>query len=678
MQKVSLLVHRGDKPSVLEFLQEKGILQVTSVKTSDNGVSRMELDKESHELEFRVAELDFAINFLAKYELKKKGLQAMVDGDSFEIGYNKMKEIAENYQYMDMVERCRTMEEEMVNLRNEVKSIHLIQEKLIPWKYLNFSLAGGYDSKIAVALFVTVPSKAWDSFKNVLLEKSNFIVFGEANYYEDKMYVQILVDKEVLNDVNIAVSTYKAELIDMPVLESSITDELKRLDVRLEQIKIREGQLTQVAKDFSKELRDLRSVYDYYNWRLQQKIARQHFASTESTVLIEGWMPKKSIDTLKTDLQNITNRFAIEEIQPEDGEDAPVLLMNKGIMKPFQAVTAIYGLPLPKELDPTPYLSIFFIVFYGLALTDAIYGLLMFAIMFVVLRFLKIPKQSQGLIRLLMYAGLITFFAGALYGGWASMTPYQAPGFLTKTLLDGSGNVITHMVKNDAGETVKEIVKVFKFQKIDAIKNPLNVLILSLLLGFIQVFVGVFMNFIWKFKHDNKKDALIDHFPWVYLLFMIGFSIAVKSGVLPESLWGITKILLYIGMAGIVLTQGREKKNIVLKFISGVLGLYGLVGYLSDVLSYSRLLALGLATSIIGLAVNTIAGMVHGVPYVGIVLAIIVLIVGHIFNIGINALGAFIHSGRLQFVEFFTKFMEGGGQAFKPLKRDSKYIRLND
>ncbi len=658
MQKVSLLVHHGDKPKVLAFLQEKGVLQVTDVEESMEGLTKMELDDESHELEFRVAELDFAVQFLSKFEAKKKGLQAMVDGDTFKIGYEKLKEVAESYQYPDMVERCRTMEEEMVSLRNEIKSIHVIQEKLGPWKHLRFSLSGGYESASSMLMFVAVPFKEWNSFKEEVSKLSELVALGKESRFEDKMFVQIVVDKSVFNDVNATLSTYKAELIEMPLFDSSVEDELKRLVSRLEQINVRQGQLDKVAKDFSKELKELRTAYDYYNWRLQQKMARKHFAATESTVLIEGWMPKESMDTLRKDLEKTTQRFVLEETEPKEDEDAPVLLMNKGVMKPFQEVTGIYGLPLPNELDPTPYLAVFFIAFYGLALTDAVYGLLMFAIMFVVLRYLRIPKESQGMLKLLMYAGISTFILGTLFGGWASLAPEQVPAWLTTV--------------NDAGETV------FIGQKISAIKNPLNVLILSLALGFIQVLVGVYMNFIWKFKRGSKKDALIDQFPWVYLLTIIGFAILVAAKVLPESLGGIVNILLYIGLAGIVLTQGRDKKNIVLKFLSGVLGLYGLVGYLSDVLSYSRLLALGLATSIIGLAVNTIAGMVNGIPFIGIILALIVLVVGHIFNIGINALGAFIHSGRLQFVEFFTKFMEGGGQAFQPLKRDSKYVRLKD
>lgn len=658
MQKVSLVVHQADKPKVLSFLQEKGVLQVSDVKEVVGGLVKMELDNESHELEFRVAELDFAIQFLSKFEEKRKGIQAMIDGDSVKVKYDKLKQTAENYQYQDMVDRCRTIEEEMVSLKNELKSIHLLQEKLAPWSHLHFSLSGGYTTKTSTLLFVAIPFKEWSLFKEGVMKLSDLLALGKEKRHDERVYVQIAADNSLLTELNALFSSHKAELVDLHEFEGSVADELKRLNIRLDQIYTRQGQLEQVAKEFSKELHDLRMSYDYYSWRLQQKMARRHFASTDSTVLIQGWMPKKSIEVLENDLEKITKRFALEETAPPEGEQPPVLLQNKGIMKPFQAVTAIYGLPLPNELDPTPYLAIFFIVFYGLALTDAVYGLLMFSIMFVVLRFLKIPKESQGLIRLLMYAGLVTFFLGALYGGWASLTPEQVPAWLTTT--------------NKSGELV------FIGQKINAITNPIIVLILSLVLGYIQVLVGVIMNFVWKFKKENKVDAMIDHFPWVYLLTMIGVAICVKSGLLPEGMWGAVKILLYIGMAGIVLTQGRSKKNIVMKFLSGVLGLYGLVGYLSDVLSYSRLLALGLATSIIGLAVNTIAGMVNGVPFVGVVLAIIVLIGGHTFNLGINALGAFIHSGRLQFVEFFTKFLEGGGSAFKPLKRDSRYVRLKD
>ena len=141
MQKISLLVHQADKPKVLAFLQEKGVLQISSVGELPEGMEKMELDKEGHELELRTAELDFAVNFLSRFEVKKKGLQAMIDGDSVKLSEKEMEEIAKDYQFEDMVERCRSMEEEMVNLKNEVKSVHGLQEKLEPWKHLKYPLS---------------------------------------------------------------------------------------------------------------------------------------------------------------------------------------------------------------------------------------------------------------------------------------------------------------------------------------------------------------------------------------------------------------------------------------------------------------------------------------------------------------------------------------------------------
>ena len=291
-----------------------------------------------------------------------------------------------------------------------------------------------------------------------------------------------------------------------------------------------------------------------------------------------------------------------------------------------------------------------------MCLTDAGYGIIMFICTWAVLRYLKIPKSMENLVRLLMYGGILTFVAGILFGGWFGMTPDQAPAWMTTTT--ASGKIL------------------FKGQVFDSLGNAMQILILALGLGYFQTLFGVWLNFIHKFKSSNKKDALLDNFPWAYLLSVIGLYILVFAGILPQSFSTPILYLTYIGLGLIVLTQGRKKSNIIAKFLIGILSLYNLVGYMSAVLSYSRLLALGLATAIIGMAANTIASLANGIPYVGIIFAIIILIIGHTFNLGINALGAFIHSGRLQFVEFFGNFMEGGGSAFKPLRRDSKYVQF--
>ncbi|MBU1683236.1 V-type ATP synthase subunit I [Patescibacteria group bacterium] len=658
MQKINIFVHKKDKPRVMSFLQEKGVLHLTNASAKKEKLEQLAYDEETHELQYKVAELDFACIFLSKYEGKKKGLQAMIDGSSVKTTDKEIEALVKSFEHKEVVERCKSVEEEMVHLNNEVKTIHVTQQKLSPWGHYEAPLSTPTETETSAAVFAIVPLKNWDEFRNTVTKISKLVVLELDNIVGDSVYCETICEKSLLGQVEGKIVSFKGEVVEFPDLEGTVGEELDKMDRRLSKIQERQGQLKQASKELAKDLKSLRITYDYYNWKLIQKESRKHFISTESTVLISGWMPKNGIKAITSDLRKMTPNFELLEVEPEEGEEPPVLLENKGFMKPFQSVTGIYGLPLPNEVDPTPYLAVFFIVFFGLALTDAIYGLLMFAIMFSVLRYLKIPKQSQGLIRLLMYAGIVTFVAGALFGGWASLETSQVPAWMTTT--------------NAAGETV------FIGQAISAITNPMGVLILALILGYIQVLFGVILNFVHKFRTESKKYAMIDHFPWVFMLSVIGLLIMVKAGVLPAVLTTPITYLIYIAVILIVLTQGREKKNIVLKFLSGVLGLYGLVGYLSDVLSYSRLLALGLATSIIGLAVNTIAGMVNGIPYIGILLALVVLVVGHIFNIGINALGAFIHSGRLQFVEFFTKFLEGGGRPFRPLRKESKFVRVND
>jgi len=657
MQKIGLLAHKKEKSNILSFLQEKGVLHLTDSKAEEVDLVPAELSDDLHNLHYKVAELDFAINFLSPFEKKSKGIQAMIDGDIVKTEDKEIKVVKVDFKWRSVVEYCKNLEKAMVELNNEKKTLIELQERLLPWTHHKTSLSESRETEMTRSIFAVAPLKEWEILKSEISGHSELLAIEMDNIVENSVYFQVICDKSLISDVEGIILTRKGEIVDLPELNDNPESELQTIDRRFHEIATKLSELEKESIEKSSNLKSLRILYDAFNWDLIHRESDRKFLATDSSILISGWVPKKGIKELKNDLNEISSSFEIFEIDPEEGESAPVLLANKGILKPFEAVTGIYGLPLPNEMDPTPLLAVFFIVFFGLALTDAVYGLLMFAIMFSVLRFFKIPKESQGMIRLLMYAGIVTFFAGTLYGGWASLTVDQVPQWLTTT--------------NSAGETV------FIGQKISAINNPLMVLVLSLVLGYIQVLFGVIINFLHKFKTESKKYAMIDQFPWVFILSVIGLRIMLMAGLLPEVLGTPINYLLVIAAIGIIFTQGREKKNPILKFLSGVLGLYDLVGYLSDILSYSRLLALGLATSIIGLAVNTIAGMVNEVPHVGILLAIIVLIVGHIFNIGINALGAFIHAGRLQFVEFFTKFLEGGGKAFSPLRKESKFVRIN-
>jgi V/A-type H+-transporting ATPase subunit I len=361
---------------------------------------------------------------------------------------------------------------------------------------------------------------------------------------------------------------------------------------------------------------------------------------------------------LKKALDRLTKANFVQSLETDS--PAPVEIKNNSFVAPFEAVTRIYGLPMSKEVDPTGFLAIFFITYFGLCLTDAGYGLMLFVMTAAALIFLDSPVETRKLVKLLMYGGISTIILGVLFGGYFGMDASELPAWLTYT---------------------KEINGVetsyFIGQLLNPLKEPLIVLGICFLLGYIQMIVGKIIDGYWKIKQGSLVDGLCDGYLWAYALLSIGFFTFVK--IVPSSalITNIGTYSFYIALVLLILTQGRDKANIIGKFSGGVLSLYGFIGYVSDILSYSRLLALGLATGIIAASVNLIAGIIGGmIPFVGPIIMIVILVFGHIFNLALNALGSFIHSGRLQFVEFFGKFMEGGGTQFKPFQKQHKYVTI--
>lgn len=475
-----------------------------------------------------------------------------------------------------------------------------------------------------------------------------------------KIHVSHKKAVEVLNSFD-----YKSVADRCSVLEEMIKTEKNEISENMPRADHREelaeesimpvtepAHLAETKKLAEKDLENLYIVHDALSWKLEREKTVEKAILSEYCFLLTGWVSQKALPELNQKIESI-DHSTIEEIHPAKNELPPVKLENSGLFKPFESVTSLYGLPHPSEMDPTPLLASFFIIFFALCLTDSGYGLVLAIITFLVLRFGKLEEGTQKLVKLIMWAGILTFFVSIPFGGYFGMTPAQFPFLANGELF--KGQIINPMSGTGA----------------------MQFLILAFSLGVIHVLAGIFIGGIWKLKNKRYADALFDHFLWIYLIVAIlGFGLA-STEQLPVEYAGLFKNLSLVGAAVAVLTQGRNEKNIFAKLAKGVLSLYGLVGYASDILSYSRLMALGLATGVIAFSVNTIAGLAMDIiPYVGIVFAIIILILGHTANIALNTMGAFIHSARLQFVEFFSKFLEGGGREFKPFKKISKYTSV--
>jgi V/A-type H+/Na+-transporting ATPase subunit I len=650
MNKIQILGLKKDLQKVLAYLQESGIVQIDEVKIDEDLKVELEsLDKKDHDVDYNVAQLDFAIKLLKDHAPKRP-----IWAGKPSLSVKKAKETIKNFDYKSVIKDCQELEEKHVADQNETTQLQAESKLLTDWKRLPFELNVPRETETTRIHIGTVPKAEYEEFRQELAKMSELTGIQKIDTDDTSVRTVAVVSKKHADEAKILFGKFKFQEIELPVYEMSAKDRLEEIEKRLitlaDNLKMHIKGFEKLAKHFE----NLQVAHDVFAWQQDEVRIHERLKGTDFSFMIEGWVAKLDKKKLEEGLKKVAT-VAIEKIKPGKDEEAPIYLHNKRVTWPFESVTRLYGFPTASEVDPTPFLALFFIVFFGLCLTDFGYGLSLAVIMLVMLKFFNLPKESTGLIKLLMIGGIVTMVAGIFFGGYFGLTPEQAPAFMLAA--DGMS---------------------FKGQLINAASGtgPLTFLILALGIGIVHVLFGKVVDGYWKIKQKQYIDALFDSVLWIYfILVILGFGLASTGTVLPVEWAPILKWCTLGGTAAMVLTQGRKQKGIFAKAGIGVLSLYGLVGYLGDILSYSRIMALGLGTGIIAFAMNTIAGLAYEmIPYVGFIFAGFVLVLGHVMNLVLSALGAFIHSARLQFVEFFSKFMEGGGTEFKPFKRNCKYI----
>jgi len=320
---------------------------------------------------------------------------------------------------------------------------------------------------------------------------------------------------------------------------------------------------------------------------------------------------------------------------------------------PFEPLTRLYGVPKYGEIDPTVPMAPFMFLFFGMCLGDGGYGILVASAIIYLLSKYKIVGDKRNFFNLLLLGAFSTIAVGALTGSWM-------------------GDVVDAFPLLALLRPIKE-----KLAVLNPMSDPITFLGISLALGVVQILFGLFIAFWDSLRKKDYMAAFGDNGGWISLIIGLLLLGGVKSGFLSGFSVGLLgKILSALGAVVLIATQGREKSGLFRKLLSGVLSLYNITSYLGDILSYSRLLALGLATSAIAMIVNTLTTLVISIPFIGWVLSIIIFLGGHLFSVVVNTLGAFIHSLRLQYVEFFSKFYSGGGKIFQPLDYKTRYVKI--
>ncbi|HHT9137496.1 MAG TPA: V-type ATP synthase subunit I [Candidatus Wunengus sp. YC60] len=458
------------------------------------------------------------------------------------------------------------------------------------------------------------------------------------------------------------IAKFDLKEIPFPVLSDNIKDHFDKLTSEMASVIQEQGMIRQRLLELSSEWYSLEILLGYWENERNKMIAQHRCAISKRFFVLVGYV--KTTDRLRLDslLNNEFPQASVIYEEPSPIDKVPVSITLNRFFKPAQLLINMFGLPNYFTFDPTPFVIVSFLIFFGLCFGDVFYGLFLTAFSAWMVRKYRHSEPLSNFMKLFFYAGISTMIFGALTGGWA--------GDLYNPMYLGENNILLK---------VKE-----RLSLLDPLSKPVIALLVAIGLGVLNQFYGIILRMYGEILRKNFMNAICDGLLWLILL--PGFLILTATIFLkiPEHIVSMGKYLAIIGAAGLISTQGRNEKGIAGKIFTGIVSLYGIVGtygcsgFIGDILSYTRILALGLTTSIIGMAFNIVASLFKTGTFIGVILFIIILVTGHMFNFVMSILGAFIHPARLIFLEFFGRFYEGGAPKFQPYGFGNQRIILKE
>ncbi len=639
VSKIRCYVPRHQAATLMSVLQSLGVAELVS---DDTLVDRAVQD---HTATTHHAKIEMARSFLASYHTGNF-LRTAFEGGRAHTSPSELAVLESTYDTATTIATVESFQGRLAELERAIRTHEATLRTLHTFERLDVPLSDIGHTTYTTTFAVRGPERLLTQLLTTVAEQYESTT---SRTILSQSAVLITCLKTVTADIEEHIIASGLEIVSLPASQKTGVVLFEETSTALAATHAAKDSLvTEITAYAKTHLPSLQKLADISRWQTEVDTAAQTVPTTERVAVATAWVPTQALTKLETTLNESVSASAIEVIDHGD-EVPPTELQNDRLITPFETVTRLYGVPDHRDLDPTPLLAIFFFVFFGLCLSDVGYGLILMTLTGLILWRYHVEPGTKQLLTLLFFGGCGTVVAGVLFGGYLGIPP---------------GDIHPSLVE---------------LQKFDPIANPLPVFYLSLALGFIQICFGIFLNLVRQVKLGNTKDGVLDNAPWLILFTLIALAIGNLTGYLPTALGTLLTsyqtYLFGIALTLIVITQGRSQKNIFAKLLFGVLGLYGAVGYFADVLSYSRLMALGLATGALAFSINSIASFIGGDSFgIGTIFMVLVLILGHTLNLAISILGTFINSARLQFVEFFSKFSTGTGRAFMPFVKTPRHI----
>lgn len=647
MNKFMLLAFENQKKSLLEKLQSFQNVQFLDLsKNESSELNQLKSDSASSEIsevEGELSKVKFIIELLSTFSEKPKLLKDLKEGKK-SYSYDVLEQITSTSHWHEVYSDLKQKDNKINMNHNYITKLKANIEELKPWESLDTSVESINVLKKSKAILGEIPQGNVDSLRLKLEETTKNYYFEVISSIGRNSYIMVIAHNDDLADIEQLLKSSSFSKIDIQC-DGVPKEVIKEYKKTIESINTENNFIQEGMKEHVNKLEEYKVVYEYYSSLLLRLKSTENFLKSKNIVAIEGYYPSELHNDFQSTLKSILGDDYYLESESAEGDDVPVKLKNNKLFESFENITSMYSVPKYKEIDPTPLLAPFYIFFFGMMLSDAGYGLVMFVGTLIALTTFNLDEDTRKSIKMFFLLSISTIFWGIMYGSYFGDFIKIAPLWM----------------KPDS--------------------NVGLLMIVSVVMGLIQIYVGLGIKAYMQIRDKDYFGAFADVGLWYItltgaIIWALSAFVDLASLGVPVVIIAIAKYGTIAGMVGIVLTNGRQESSIGGKLGQGFYALYGITSYVGDLVSYTRLAALGLATGFIAYAFNIMVSMVS-TSWATIIFGVAIFVVGHVFNLFINALGAYVHTCRLQYLEYFGKFYEGGGTSFEPLKYNSKYFKIS-
>ena len=627
MKKLQMAGLSTQQPELLRRLQRLGCVEIRVSEAPEGYLSPVIGGPDIEQLRRQQKDAEDAIRYLKKYAYQKTGLfqeKELISEADFFADIRK-DAIRATGSVLEAVQALGEQQSLRSTLTAQRDSLLLWQELPVPLETRETRASRVFIGSIAA-------SRTAEELEEALAAaglEGGVRAAGSNRERQGILAVCLKSEEDAFSDV---LRDFGYESAPAAGLRGTAGENIVRLEQEAEMASRDEEETLAFLKECGDHRRLIKLWYDRLTLEIDAMEAKQKLLITERAFALTGWVDEPHVPALEALLGEYCCAWELSD--PVEGDKVPVRLQNNAFTRPLNMVTEMYSLPDYRNVDPNPLIAPFFCVYFGMMFNDLGYGLVFIILSLIVQKKFRLERGMKNMMQLMLECGVTTAVFGILTGSFFGDAITQVAALFGRSV------------------TVPALL--------NPMDNPMQILILSLALGVIQILFGMGIKAYILIRDGHPWDALMDVGSW-WLLF---------AGIAVGALGG-TWLVALAGVLALVLTQGRAKPTLIGKLVGGVASLYDVTSYFSDILSYSRIMALMLAGGIVASIVNILGGL-----FGNIFAFIPIFIIGHVFNIGINVIGTYVHAARLQYLEFFGKFYADGGKAFRPLEMKTKYFDI--